>query len=325
MNAVDYDVHGVRVRVEDETGQVAGGLHRRLCGFPVLAAGPPDLRLRYVRTLAGAGVTAAKAGAGRTVYETPDGDVRYDPADDVLSAAFGGVELHADLGAGTAVIASRAFTGRERYLAVHPLATVALIELLERHGRFSLHAGCAAHEGRGVVIAGPSGAGKSTLVLALIRAGLDHLSDDMVFLHPDADGVEALGFSDAVGVTAATRERFPEVAAVAPTEREPGFPKHLVRIEEAFACRVARRCRPVAVVFPEIVPGPDSALEAMDPGEAWMRLVPDVLLTHPQSTQEHLGALTALTEQVTCLRLEGGADVDRSARLITAMLRASVD
>ena len=159
------------------------------------------MSLRFVTDLDAAGVTTPD-GLSRSVYEAGGSDVRHFPEADVLTAELGGVRLHADLGAGVTHIASSSFSGRWRYVAAHPFTTLALLEMLKRHERYFLHAACLSRGGRAVVIAGTAGAGKSTLALGLARAGLDYLGDDMVFLRDDDDTVRALGFSDAIGVTA---------------------------------------------------------------------------------------------------------------------------
>jgi len=52
-----------------------------------------------------------------------------------------------------------------------------------------LHAGMAARQGRGVVIAGPSGAGKTTLVAALALQGWDYLTDEILVVDPEGPSV----------------------------------------------------------------------------------------------------------------------------------------
>jgi energy-coupling factor transporter ATP-binding protein EcfA2 len=74
-----------------------------------------------------------------------------------------------------------------------------------------LHAGCVAHDGRGVLLMGPSGSGKSTVVLHSLLGGLEILAEDSVLVEPqrlNATGVasflhirrDSLGF-----ITAAQR------------------------------------------------------------------------------------------------------------------------
>jgi hypothetical protein len=308
-----YDIHGVTVRIRGRHDDVGVALERRLRQFATTSSERVDIDLR----LDDEPVAAALNGESRTVYEMHDSELRYFPDDDVLTADLGGVQMRVDARDGRAHISSPRFTGRERYLAAHPLATLALIELLRRHGRFNLHAACLARSDRGVLLAGPSGTGKSTLALALARTDLDYLGDDMLFLASAEDGVRVCGFSDAVGVTPSTRARFAELAYADP---EPGYPKSLVRIDEAFDTEVTTTSVATVLVFPEITRAPTSRLERMDPQEAFMRLIPDVLLTDPPTSQQHVAVLAALTGQVDCYRMLTGEDVDAAAALVTELV-----
>jgi energy-coupling factor transporter ATP-binding protein EcfA2 len=207
-------------------------------------------------------------------------------------------------------------------LATHPLATISLMELLERRGRFSLHAACLAAENRrGVLLAGPSGSGKSTLALILAQAGMSFLSDDVVFLVPgrDAAEVHALGFPDAVGITDHSAGRLHERGA-RPILLADGFPKRLGRIEDIIGVSALDSCDPRALVFPEIALDRLSEIAPLDPGDALLRLVPDVLLTEPAATQAHLQAIGMLVEQARCYELRSGTDVERAAELVRAVI-----
>jgi len=260
----------------------------------------------------------------RPVYDTPFGTLHYAPESDVIGGRLGGVSLRCEPQRGLCLIGGPALAGQELYLATHPLATIALIELLERRGLYSLHAACVApREGRGVLIAGASGAGKSTLTLTLARAGVPILSDDIVFLRPlpDAPGVQALGFADTIGVTGYAAERFDELRERLGAEpAADGFPKRLRRIDELFGVAVLPACMPGALVFPEVAPGQRSRIAPMSPRDALLRLVPDVLLTEPAATQAHLGAIASLLEQVDCYALRSGVDVERAADLVSALV-----
>jgi hypothetical protein len=293
-----------------------------------------DLRLRDFRTsdhsdaelsiefVAGDDTTGRAApppGSGRPVYDTPHGTLYYHPTVDALCGRLGRVALHCDASRGTAVQHSPGFTGRELYLATHPLTTIAMMELFERRGLFSLHAACLTPaESRGVLIAGPSGSGKSTLTIALARAGMSFLSDDVVFLEPDCDGVRVLGFADTLGLTGYAAARFAELGPLMDEPPADGFPKRLHRIEDLFGAATLRACRPTALVFPEVEPRGRSAIAPLDPGEALIRLTPDVLLTEPVSTKAHLEAIAALLGQVRCYTLRSGRDLERAAELVRA-------
>lgn len=77
---------------------------------------------------------------------------------------------------------------------------------------------------------------------------------------------------------------------------------------------------PSTLVFPEVAPEEPSAIRALDGKRALLRLVPDVLLTEPISTQAHLQAIGRLLEQVRCYTLTSGADLERAAELARATL-----
>ena len=89
------------------------------------------------------------------------------------------------------------------------------MEVMKRKGRFPLHAGCVARGGRGVLLAGTSGAGKSTLTAALVKDGWDFLSDDTVFVVPQAGAASVWGFSDEIDCSDDTVRMFAELRHLA--------------------------------------------------------------------------------------------------------------
>ncbi len=318
MTARFYDVHGVGLEVRSEEPAALVAMERRLQAFRRSPTPRAEIRLEFL--VREDERPAPLPGASRPVYETPYGQIYYFPDVDTLAGELRGVHLRCTAADGFARLYSPTFGGRELYLATHPLATISLMELLERRGRYSLHAACLARDGRGVLLAGPTGAGKSTLTMALVRGGLEFLSDDVVFLDHDEGAVRVLGFPDDIGVSEDTAARFGELAGLLSVPPADGFPKRLVGMEDAFAARAIMSCEPQALVFPDVVPGGASDLRALDPREAWLRLVPDVLLTQDAGTRSHLEALAALLAQVRCYRLESGADLERSARLLEDLL-----
>jgi hypothetical protein len=282
--------------------------------------GDPELHLEFI---VDGPDPAPLAGTRRPVYDTPHGSLYYYPDADALCGKLGGVDFRCEPSTGVARLRAAAFAGRELYLATHPLATISLMELLERHGRFSLHAAClAAGDGRGVLLAGPSGSGKSTLALALARMGMAFVSDDVVFLAHDSEtaAVRVLGFADTIGLTEHAAERFGELRSRLDESPADGFPKCLSRIEDLFGAPALAACEPHALVFPEVVRDRPSAIVPLDPREALLGLVPDVLLTEPVATQAHLAAIAALLGQVRCYALWSGSDLERAAGLVRALV-----
>ena len=314
-----YDVHGVGVTVVTADPAVADAMDLRLRAFPAVADLDDAVSLEFVPPN---GRPSSPGAAGRPVYETPFGDLLYDPGSDTIHGELDGVQLSCSASAGSAVFTCEAFAGRPLYLATHPLATISLMEILERRGLHALHAGCVATDGGlGILLAGPSGAGKSTLTFALAQAGMRFLSDDTVFLRREPAGdVRVLGFSDAIGVTEQTAERFAELRPLLADDAADGFPKRLRRIEDVFAAPPLASCSPQALVFPEIVRDEPSFVTPLDAGEALLRLVPDALLTEPGSTQRHLEAFAALLEQVRCYRVASGPDLRATADLVRALV-----
>jgi hypothetical protein len=316
-----YEVHGVGVRVETVEPAVLEAMDLRLRAFRSEPVREPDLRLEFV--VDGLGGSEPPPVGGRPVYDTPHGSLHYLPEEDVLYGELGGVALRCEPSRGIARLSTAVFGGRALYLATHPLATVSLMELLERHGLFSLHAACLATEdGGGALIAGPSGAGKSTLALALARAGMHLVSDDIVFLSLGNGGaaVRALGFADAVGLSERAGRSFVELQGLLDEAPADGFPKRLHRIEELFGRPIRSDCRPDALVFPEVAPDAPSAIGQLDPRDALLRLVPDVLLTEPTATQAHLAAIGALLGEVRCYALRSGTDLERAAYLVRRVI-----
>lgn len=78
-------------------------------------------------------------------------------------------------------------------------------------GLVPLHAACVGHGGRGILLLGASGAGKSTLALHGLLQGLDLLSEDAVFVQPDA--MLATGVANYLHVHSAALDGVDDAAA----------------------------------------------------------------------------------------------------------------
>jgi hypothetical protein len=316
-----YDFHGVGLAVR------AGPDPRTEA-----AAAAADVRLRHFRaplhrsdvtvSLTAEAAPSFDGDRARPVYDTPFGPLLYDAAADRLwgdcrGRAWIDLELQAPAGA-------RLGAGLEGWLASHPLLTIALVELLKRHGRFALHAAALAHGEAVVLFPAASGAGKTTLALALLDQGWGFLSDDMVFLQPRParDRPVVLGFPDEVDVGPGTVELLPTLAAHLGTPA-PERLKAPMLVEEAFGVEPVRAGTPVAVVFPRVGDGAASRLQPLDPGDALVELAPNVLLTDGPASQAHLDALAALVRATPCWSLETGQDFAALSGQLRRLVRAS--
>lgn len=308
MTTIRVDFYGLTLEVTSEDVAVGAAVRDRLRGFPGASDRPPDLRFDYHDRGEAIG---RPAGEGRPVYDTPRGEVTYFPSGDRLYVDAGqGVHVLSEPGAGR----TRVSLGRRRppdlWLLSRPMFTLPLLESAKRRGRFALHAAGVAVEGQGILLPGSSGTGKSTLAIALVRAGMDFLGDDLVFLCPVDGGVRGLAFPDDIDFTDATARFFPELDALPRRGVRDGWPKRQVSVDELAGVRLAFDCRPCALVFPRIGTAASSRLEPMTPPEALLELAPNVLLTDQSSSQAHLDALARLARQCACFRLYTGQDFD---------------
>jgi hypothetical protein len=171
-----------------------------------------------------------------------------------------------------------------------------------------------------VLVPGTSGAGKSTMTVTLVRAGLDFLSDDTVFLHQDDDGIVVSGFPDEIDVTEGTVSMFTELEHLARLPLAPGRDKHGFRVDRVFGVTPVEQCRPSVLVFPRVEEGPSPHLEPIPPSEALVELMPNVLVTEPVSTQAHMDMLGHLVRTVPAYRFRPGRDVDAAAACIVSLV-----
>jgi hypothetical protein len=121
-------------------------------------------------------------------------------------------------------------------------------------------------------------------------------------------------------LTSFAAARFSELNSRVAAEPQTGFPKRLARVEDMFGIAAVQTCTPKAIVFPEVVLGEPSSIAVLDPGEALIRLVPDVLLTDAAATSAHVAAISACLDQVSCYTVRSGIDLERAAGLVIATL-----
>jgi hypothetical protein len=316
-----YDFHELRLGCSGDEAIMAA-LDERFGQFPRASSGLCDVRFNYRRVAAGQGHCAAAApDDARVVYESQMGKVRYsDRTDRLFIESVWPIQAECDPRSGETTISIVGPVGEHLWALSHPMLTIPLIEVLKRRGRFSAHAAGVALGGKGLLIPGSSGSGKSTLALALARAGLGFMGDDMLFLSNADEELRAQAFPEPVDLTDDSVRLFPELVDLLQVEKQGGWPKHRLRAEERFGAEIVRECRPTALVFPRVAHRLQSTLLPMDRGEALHEIIPNILLTESVSSQSHLDALALLVSSCACYRLETGTDFDDLALRLRGLL-----
>jgi HPr Serine kinase C-terminal domain len=309
----------VNVRVEADDQQIVAILERRLRQFAMPPEGQFDIHYAVQRDL---DLPLAPA-AAREVYRSPLGNMNYcETGDRLFIESLQGPRVVVDAPTGVVRASWQGNVEPHLWLLTHPLFTLPIIELLKRRRIFSVHAAALAVGDRGVLLAGTSGAGKSTLAVALVRAGLQFLGDDFVFLarHPAAPP-RVLAFPDEIDLNEASVRLFPQLSWVIDAPRVHGWPKWSHTADELFtAVNIRSSCEPRALVFPRVGGSARSALAAMHRDDALLELAPNVLLTDPEASRAHLEILADLVRMCDCYRLEVGRDFDALADQLRSLV-----
>jgi hypothetical protein len=312
-----YLIHGVPVTLTSDP-LVAAALQARLGAFPRATGAASALTITYT-TVAGPArhLVTLPAQPARAVYESTLGEVLYVDATDQLFIRCGErVRLCYDPGAGQALVSVVQPGEADLWLLTHPLLTLTLMEVLKRHGRYSLHAAGLALGEQALLFPGASGAGKSTLTLALLRAGFGLMGDDLLFLADGAAAPRVLAFPEPVDITDETIALLPELRDLHAAPRAHGWPKRQLYAHERYGARIVWECRPAALIFPRVSGARRSVLTSLDRRQAFVDLAPGLLLTEPASARRYLQAMAALVGVTPCYRLETGSDLAEVATLL---------
>jgi hypothetical protein len=310
-----YLLDGLAIAVSGEPSPLRARLDTRLGSLPQASARTPDLTFDVEVTHAPRSTLPRIEGEARPIYKGPAGTYLYFPASDELVLDYAGVAVaHARPLAGRTTIRSIA-RPEAIEVAAHLMFTLPLIEALKRRGRFVVHAAAVASRERCALIAGSTGSGKSTLALVCAYAGMDLLSDDLVFLERRADGLIAHPFPDEIDIGSETASLLPELARY---RGDPGFPraKRAIPLDEVTTSRTGWSPPPAAILFPVVTRGPVSRLRPMTADDALEALAGNVLATERAASQAHLDALGVLATSCPSYRMEVGRDIDEQPRLV---------
>jgi hypothetical protein len=168
--------------------------------------------------------------------------------------------------------------------------------LLTQRYVVSLHAGCIARGGAGILICGKSGAGKSTLSFACARAGFTYLADDCTWLLAGRSDRIAVGKPHQVRFRDDVARHFPELDGYLATHRPNG--KLSIEVPTSLFpwLQSARRCEIRALVFVDRESGGTPRLESMPSGETTDRLLADLPSYGPQVNAVHEATVRSLAE-----------------------------
>jgi hypothetical protein len=260
-------------------------------------------------------------GKGRPFYELAQGEASYFEERDEVYLSFGeGVRALCSPASDCVRFSSVESDPKNLFMASHLLLTILLVEILKRRGWYSLHAAGFSDRGRAILIPGTSGAGKSTLSVALLRAGFDYLSDDMVFVRRFSDGLRVRGLAEDVDVSDQTIGFFSELDFLLRSPKVREFPKRQLRVKDVYGVETVAEARPKAIILPRISGRESSVITPVGRDEALLEIVPNVLLTEARTCQAHLGLLAELVKATACYRLDTGQDFSRIPILFRELL-----
>jgi hypothetical protein len=300
---------------------VVSALSSRLGSFRVDECGAATLKFRFHTTSSTEGHSIRKPnGPSRAFYAPAAGEALYFPENDFFYLDYEGrVRCLCSPGVGCCEVSVLEPERDQLWLATHPLFTLPLLEMMKRRARFNVHAACFARNGKALLLPGTSGAGKSTLTIALLLAGLDFLSDDMVFLRRTEE-LQVLAFAEGIDVSDNTVAFFDRLSFLKDQPKRTGWPKHEIQVCETFQSSIAWTARPKALVFPQIRYKVESQLTPISSDEAFLELAPNVLITEAVSTRAHFEILAQLVNEVPAYRLETGTDFDRASAMLGELI-----
>jgi len=327
-----FSLYGMSVRYATESPVLAAPVHELLRHFrrdSMEATAPLTIRFHSVKRRVDVPLTIS-ASARQLASGTGEaiGDRRATglPYDVILDQGFLIVDFH-----GVGVLMIDGTQGQADGYLINPeqlpsnlieyLFHLALIELIRRHGLYTIHATALEYNGRAILIPGNSGRGKTTSFISLLRSGYRYLSDDHPLLHDAGTYVEVLPFPIKINVTDATVQFFPELREASEQVLHPGVPKRFFYAEDLYPTAVGERCQPALVLFPHVVDAPKSHLELLPKSRALEALLPQALLVYDQEVaRREFKVLAKLVQQVDCYRLHFGRDILDLPKLITPLL-----
>jgi hypothetical protein len=173
--------------------------------------------------------------------------------------------------------------------------SMAYMLLVQRY-LVSLHAGCIARNGKGLLLIGPSEAGKSTLSFACARAGWTYVADDCTWLMADSRDHMAVGRPHQIRFRDDVAEHFPELAGAVARTRPNGKLSVEVLTEEFPQIAKAHRVPVGGMVFVDRMSGGTPRLERVEGATAVEAILADLPTYGPEVNMMHERTIGALAD-----------------------------
>lgn len=187
--------------------------------------------------------------------------------------------------------------------------------LTTRYRRATLHAAGLVQDGRCVLLTGRNGAGKSTLAYAAVRAGMQLLAEDVVYLEAESQPLVAWGNPWHLHLLPDGVRFFPELAAVTPVAQLNGETKLRIRTEQIHPHAPITQARVAGVLSVGRAPGHESHIAAADPEHVRRSLTQFDQDMGPEDQAAMLAAAARLL-QGPLAHLEVGSDLDPAVDLV---------
>jgi hypothetical protein len=187
---------------------------------------------------------------------------------------------------------------------------VSLAPLLRKHGYFLVHAAAVALNEQAILFVGPSGSGKTTTCLALIHAGWQLLSNDIVLLRRDGAKIHALPVPDQISLRPKTRQLLPHLQHIDRNAENRILQSGTIATRHAVGDRWGVATPVAALCFPHVTDKTTSQLSPQSRSIALAWLLEESVDSWDNATlPAHTALLADLTAQAPSYRLHLAPDV----------------
>jgi hypothetical protein len=166
------------------------------------------------------------------------------------------------------------------------------------------------------------GSGKSTLMFALIRAGWHYLSDDVILLRLQDGEVQALPLSRNLRLHVSAARKHADIHARRSSFAVMHDAKLHLDLAQLYPERLSDGCFPRVLLYPRIVPAPDSTLTPLPAVNALWNLIRQsaLIFAAPAMAHAHVHLLRRLVGQCKSYSLLAGRDLEQDPTMISRIV-----